>query len=108
MKLCRILLISYWKICRNFVQVCKKWYILFIFAIYRIIILESGYSSDHSESNRSYDALAFREFLSSHVDKAFSQGFDDNMGRNAVPAFFEVFMKKFIERFHANFKYLDD
>ncbi|XP_046362085.2 nonsense-mediated mRNA decay factor SMG8-like isoform X1 [Haliotis rufescens] len=33
---------------------------------------------------------SFKEFLWQHIDQAFTKGFDDNVGRNPVPAVFEM------------------
>ena len=33
---------------------------------------------------------SFKEFLWQHVDLALTKGFDDNVGKNPVPAIFEV------------------
>lgn len=33
---------------------------------------------------------SFRSFLQQHINLAFARGFDDNVGRHSIPAYFEV------------------
>lgn len=36
------------------------------------------------------ETRSFRSFLQQHINLAFARGFDDNVGRHSVPAYFEV------------------
>lgn len=36
------------------------------------------------------ETRSFRLFLQQHINLAFARGFDDNVGRHSVPAYFEV------------------
>lgn len=40
------------------------------------------------------ETRSFRSFLQQHINLAFARGFDDNVGRHSVPAYFEVSPKK--------------
>ena len=54
----------------------------------------SGFTSSidgvKSPSSGRQEQNSFKEFLWQHIDVAFTKGFDDNVGRNAMPARFEV------------------
>ena len=47
-------------------------------------------ASSVSSSGRQAHTRDFRDFLWPHIELAFNKGFDDNVGRNPVPADFEV------------------
>ena len=57
---------------------------------------QSGPSSEPSRPLTSMvkttNENSFKEFLWQHVDLALTKGFDDNVGKNPVPAIFEVML----------------
>ncbi|XP_032668556.1 protein SMG8 [Odontomachus brunneus] len=48
--------------------------------------LDSYVSTDDTEE----EPHSFRLFLQQHINLAFARGFDDNVGRHSVPAYFEI------------------
>ncbi|XP_003701120.1 nonsense-mediated mRNA decay factor SMG8 isoform X2 [Megachile rotundata] len=47
---------------------------------------DSNIQIDDTES----DTRSFRSFLQQHINLAFARGFDDNVGRHSMPAYFEI------------------
>ncbi|CAK9818597.1 Nonsense-mediated mRNA decay factor SMG8 [Anthophora quadrimaculata] len=47
---------------------------------------DSNIQIDDSEA----ETRSFRSFLQQHINLAFARGFDDNVGRHTVPAYFEI------------------
>ncbi|XP_014483123.1 PREDICTED: protein SMG8 isoform X2 [Dinoponera quadriceps] len=51
-----------------------------------LVSLDSNIVADDTEE----ESHSFRLFLQQHINLAFARGFDDNVGRHSVPAYFEI------------------